>query len=699
MIHPTSRFPDRPIAATVATVQKPEACCHGNRHHFLAQSVSASRMSRPKIQLILGWSLPCLTALALACLLGLTGRAGAAQPMSDAAPVSLDAQLYQLPRNDPSGRYLAVLRLTPAPGWHAYSADSVEGGQPAAANLTAGNAPVPVIFPPGAPRPDAFEPDKTAMVYDGPTPIFVPLSDAVSGAPALTGQVRIFSCSDVSCWPSSLTVQLPLAGRSPDSLPPATSAPWWPQFVALRQSGAAASQPATSINASAEATADALAGQTPTAPETVAPEPATATAETKTFSPRFFTPILEVTGLVKAAVLAFLAGLVLNFMPCVLPVVSLKLSGLLAICGEEGRQERGRILREHNLFFALGIVVYFLVLSALLGIFGLAWGEMFQSPSLAIVVAVVLFALCLSLFGVFHLPVVDLKFPTAGRGHTRRGAFLTGVLATLLATPCSGPFLGGVLAWTLLQPLPVVMTVFAVIGLGMASPYGVLAIWPRLVRFLPRPGSWMTGLERGMAFVLAATCVYFLLLVPPQRLPVALGALWATGLGAYIYGRGSNLCHSLSRRLCMRSLAVVVVGAGLVLALTHVPSAEPQWQIYTPETFANRLGKKNLVVDFTADWCPTCKFLERTVLTPPRLTAWAKSHDSEFIRVDLTSQNPRAMELLRQLGSVSIPVVAFFPAGSSAGTPLVLRDLYTASQFTQAMDEAFGPIASYGGRR
>jgi len=187
------------------------------------------------------------------------------------------------------------------------------------------------------------------------------------------------------------------------------------------------------------------------------------------FVPRFFAPVLEVTGLFKAAALAFLAGLILNCMPCVLPVVSLKLSGLLALCGDEGPRERRRILREHNAFFALGIVVYFLVLSAILGVFGLAWGQMFQSPSLAVVVAVVMFAMSLSLFGVFHLPVVDLRLPTGGRRHTRRGAFLAGALATLLATPCSGPFLGGVLAWTVLQPLPVIMTVFATIGLGMAS--------------------------------------------------------------------------------------------------------------------------------------------------------------------------------------------------------------------------------------
>lgn len=637
-----------------------------------------------------------LLALAVVVLAAIPCRILAAQP-SDVAPVSLDAQLYRLPSDDPSGRLLAVLRLTPAPGWHAYSADTTEGGQPAAASLTAGNAPVPAIFPPGEHRPDAFEPEKTVSVYEGPTPIFVPLSESViDGAPALTGQVRIFSCSDVSCWPSSLSVHVPLSDRPSDTLPPAVSAPWWPQFVELRQNVAQGpQQPVPPVLAQpAPLAPPAQPAVTATAPQ----EPAKDATNAPAFTPRFFTPVLEVTGLMKAALLAFLAGFVLNFMPCVLPVVSLKLSGLLAISGEEGRPERLRLLREHNFFFALGIVIYFLLLSAILGGFGLAWGQMFQSPALAIVVAVVLFALSLSLFDVFHLPVVDLKIPASGRGHTRRAAFVTGMLTTLLATPCSGPFLGGVLAWTLLQSLPVVMTVFAVIGLGMATPYAILALYPRLVRFMPRPGNWMVGLERGMGFILAATCVYFLTMVPPERLPLALIALWGTGVGAYLYGKGAHLGQSPAKRWIIRTIAALTAGSALALAVLHTPGPAPQWENYTPQSFENRLGKKNLVVDFTADWCPTCKFLERTVLTPPRLYAWAKQHDTEFIRVDLTNQNPKAMEFLRSLGSVSIPVVAFFPAGTGAETPLVLRDLYTAGQFTQALTEAFGPLAAYSSR-
>ena len=615
----------------------------------------------------------------------------AAAPVPQAAPAaaqeqlpaSLEPALFRLPKGDPSGQVLAVLTLVSAPGWHAYAVGPAESGQSARASLTAGDIQAPALFPPGIPTPDPLEPEKTVLVYEGRTPIFVPLSDQAQNAPALGGEVRVFSCSETSCWPSTLAVSLPLGGKAAGNLPQAETQPWWPLFLALRN--AALASPLT-------ACPDPALPASLLRPQISAPAPAASSSAqpaTPSLAPRSFTPALEVSGLLKAAMLAFAAGFILNFMPCVLPVVSLKLSGLLAISGEEGKQERRRILREHNFFFALGIVVYFLLLSLILGAFGLAWGEMFQSPGLAIVVAVVLFALSLSLFGVFHLPVVDLKISSGTRGHTRRGAFLTGALTTLLATPCSGPFLGGVLAWTLLQPQHVIMTVFAAIGLGMAAPYAVLAIWPRLVRLLPRPGAWMQGLERAMAFVLAATCLYFLALLPPGRILPTLAAFWAVAFGATLLGR-MHLAQSALRGGLMGVAALAVAGSGLAFALTYTPPVEAEWVAYTPETFAERLGRDNLVLDFTADWCPTCKLLERTVLTPPRVAQWGARHKAVFMKVDLTRQTPPAMALLRALGSQSIPVAAFFPAGQRATAPLVLRDLFTAGQFEQAMDEAFG---------
>jgi len=195
-----------------------------------------------------------------------------------------------------------------------------------------------------------------------------------------------------------------------------------------------------------------------------------------------------------------------------------------------------------------------------------------------------------------------------------------------------------------------------------------------------------------MAFILAATCLYFLALLPPGRILPTLAAFWATAVGATLLGRMHYSPNAL-RGFILGLAALAVTGGGLAFALTYAPPAEAEWVAYTPEAFAERLGKDNLVLDFTADWCPTCKLLERTVLTPARVNQWGKRHKAVFMKVDLTRQTPPAMALLRALGSQSIPVAAFFPAGEKANEPLVLRDLFTAGQFEEAMEEGFGSPA------
>jgi thiol:disulfide interchange protein DsbD len=624
---------------------------------------------------------------AAACLAALCGpfamaQTGLAPPGAGAAPravpVVLETALYSLPPDEGDGN-LAVLLFTPAPGWHAYSHVPGDTGQPASAALTLQPAgtPLTAFFPEGRQKPDLFEPDKTANIHDAPTRVFVPLPpDAAPGA-RLAGTLNLFLCSETSCWPAALPVDLPLdAARTP---PPAAAEPWWPEYGAAK-----------AVTARVAAMAQA-APETPDAPPAAAPAdaPAPGKAATPQLSPRFFAPSLEVAGLFKAALLAFLAGFILNFMPCVLPVVSLKLSSLLSVCCHENAAARHRILREHNLFFALGVMVYFLGLSLFLWLAGLAWGQIFQSTTLTLVLTVVLFALTMSLFGVFHLPVIDLKMPGKATGDSRTGAFLTGVLATLLATPCSGPFLGGVLAWTLLQPLATVMAVFTCLGLGMALPYLLLAVWPSLVRFMPRPGDWMVSLEQGMGFLLAASCIYFLTILPGEKLVPALFALWATALSAWIWGRFTNLSQSGLHRFVVRGAAVL-----LVVAVTAVAAADREpprlaWTAWTPAEFTARHGRENLLVTFTADWCPTCKLLERTVLVPDSLGPLQEKYGLTLMRADLTSQSPEAMALLASLGSRSIPLTALFPAGAASDAPLVLRDLYTGQALREAMAEAF----------
>jgi thiol:disulfide interchange protein DsbD len=579
-------------------------------------------------------------------------------------PVTTNWELASLP----GGGLVALLWLTPAAGYKTYGNDPGQAGLPTRAEvrLTPKGLALPVLYTPGKPAPDLFEKDKTVNIYDGPTPIYIPLPKNAPEGFGLEAKVDLLACSATSCWPLSLDTDF--SSRQVPDPPQATGRPWWAAFAKL------AGQP----------------GAGPVPEEMVQAVQAAKAVTTRNFTPRPVTPGLEVKGLLKAIPLAFLAGFLLNLMPCVLPVACLKLSGLLAACSAEHDCNRHMVIRRHNLFFSLGVLVYFSILALVLGLAGMAWGQLFQQPGLILGAAVTLFALGLSLFGVFHLPVIDLKIAARPGRSPKAQAFATGLLATLLATPCSGPFLGGVLAWTLLQPVPVVVTVFVSIGLGMASPYVALAARPQLVRFVPRPGAWMVHLEKLAGFLIMATCLYFLSILPGKLVLPTLAALLVTALACHAWGAWTNLSQGAVTRWTIRILAFAAVLAACHWTLSPPPEGARLWRGFEEARFEDLLGNENLFVDFTADWCPTCKALERTVLTPGEMAKLAARYGFKAIRVDLTRENPEALALLRSLGSASIPVAAMFPKGEDASRPVVLRDLYDTRQLEEAVAVAFG---------
>lgn len=406
------------------------------------------------------------------------------------------------------------------------------------------------------------------------------------------------------------------------------------------------------------------------------------------FAPRYQVPELEVSGLGKALLLGLLAGLLLNLMPCVLPVISLKLSGFVAVAGLGGDDERRTRFREHNLLFAAGIMAWFLLLAFILGGAGLAWGQLFQRPGVIMGLLLVVFGLGLSMFGVFTLPVLDLKAVGAG-GSSRAQPFFTGLVATLLATPCSGPLLGGVLGWAFQQPPEIMAFVFTSVGVGMALPYLVLAARPGLVRHFPKPGAWTGTLEHLVGFFLMGTALYLLTILPDAWLMPSLVSLLAVAFAAWMWGRWGGLDAPPRRRSTVRLAAPVLVA--VVVWLSFAPSAPPaRWEPFEPAAFHAMLGREPLIVDFTADWCPNCKLLEQTTLSSGAVSEWARRHGARLIRVDLTEESPEAQALLRALGSSSIPVVALFPKGLLSASPVVLRDLFTTGQMEQALLDAFG---------
>lgn len=572
-------------------------------------------------------------------------------------PFELTLQAFRT--DQPQHPVLAVLTLTPGPEWHAYGNVQGPSGFPTVVTATGDGTPLSPLYPLPVPGPDPLDPSLTVDLYDGPTPFFFPLQSGVS---TVSAQIKALLCSSTTCQP--IKEQLELSVAAVDALPLAEQQVWWPRFLQA----------------------------VPGVDEALDPDPQNTSMPKQaawTFAPRYFAPGLEVQTLSKAALLAFLAGLILNFMPCVLPVITLKLRSFIPAVDSVPQSQR-RAFRSHNLFFALGMMVYFLILAGIIAVTGMAWGQIFQEPAAIITLTAIVFALSLSLFGVYDLPLIDLKGKIKGKTHhPRLESFTTGVLATILATPCSGPFLGGVLAWALIQPPDIIALVLSCIGLGMASPYLAMSVFPGLYRFLPKPGAWTLHLERILGFLLAATCVYLFGLLPTTDYLSVLILLWTIALAAWIWGKWADLNQTRMRRWTLRTTALGLVALASVFLFS--PSEHPDpWQKFEMPRFEALYGRENLILDFTADWCPNCKFLEKTVLTPEKSARFAQEHSAVLMRVDLTRHDPELMALLESLGSKSIPILAIFPK-DNPGSPLVLRDMFTSGQLKDALNAELKP--------
>lgn len=544
--------------------------------------------------------------------------------------------------------------------------------------------------------------DSNPPIYPGPVTFWTTASVPVSGLGGIVVKASMSGllCTLSSCTPASGSLAVSLPAKDLGALASASAEPWWQDWkqgenvYIAPPAGAMHAEQTGSEEKSPFAGGKSLTSfsrsPSPSSPVLVEENPDDALARQAAFfstlEPDPFNPDLEVQYLGEALLFGLAAGLLLNLMPCVLPVVSLKFSALMAVTAMEDKKKQAQAFRVHCLIFALGIMTWFLILAFLLGVAGWAWGEIFQQPGVIVVLGLVLFLLGLSLFGVYSLPIFDLKL--AGEHHPHWQAFGSGLLATLLATPCSGPLLGGVLAWAIRQELPILTLTIASIGIGMSLPYGILAFNPRLVHLLPRPGAWTLRLEQLLGFFLLGSVVYLTSLLPPEWIPAFLFNLFAVALAAWLWGQIGHLRASRLRRGISRVLAV-----GVVLLATWWGSAslraETSWESFEPERFIELLGKEPLLLEFTADWCPSCKALEHTTLNDKRMASLRGKYKLRTIKVDLTRNAEPGKELLRALDSTSIPVIALFPKGEGAKKPTVLRDLVTPTQLEEAAERTF----------
>jgi len=387
---------------------------------------------------------------------------------------------------------------------------------------------------------------------------------------------------------------------------------------------------------------------------------------------------------------AFLGGFILNFMPCVLPVIGLKILGFV----EQSHERRSRVLML-NLWYAFGMLAVFWVLATLAVRLNLSWGQQFQSVGFNLVLAGLVFAMALSFLGVWEIPIPGfVGGNTATQLATKEGpggAFAKGVLTTVLSTPCSGPFLGPVFGFTLNQKWPTIYAIFTCVGLGMASPYLVIGAFPKLIRFLPKPGAWMDTFKQLMGFVLLFTVVFLLTFVGKDYVLPTIAMLIAIWFGCWWIGR-TPLTASLGRRL--RGWSIGVASAAILgvigFRMLMPEQTELAWEPFSPARLEAELAQgRTVLVDFTADWCLTCKMNEKQVLNTARIESAVQLNRVVTLKADFTRQSPEIKQVLNALGSNSIPICAIFSADRPS-EPLVLPDLITKNQVIEALGMA-GP--------
>jgi len=416
-------------------------------------------------------------------------------------------------------------------------------------------------------------------------------------------------------------------------------------------------------------------------------------------------PAETASRLPMALLFAFVGGLILNLMPCVLPVLSLKVLGFVKQAGDDPR----RAFR-HGLVFTAGVLVSFWVLLGVLlalraGGQQIGWGFQLQSPGFVVFLSFLFLLLALNLFGVFE---VGSSLVAAGNLHAGREGFAhsfwNGALATIVATPCTAPFMGSALGYGLSQPAVVSLAVFTALALGMAAPYLLLATNPRLLRFVPKPGPWMEGFKQLMGFFLLATTIALVWLfgrqAGPDGMAILLAGLLLAGLGGWVFGRPSA---SYARRVLRTALAAVLVAVGLGVSLTAggagtkapetgaAPGEAGSWERWSQARVDElRAEGRPVFVDFTADWCLTCQVNAKVALETPPVAARFKEYGVAMLKADWTRRDDDITRALASYGRQGVPVYVLY--GRDPGTgPRLLPEVLTPGVVLRHLDEVLGP--------
>jgi len=569
----------------------------------------------------------------------------------------------------PGGKAKLTITATPNPNWHVYAYAPVD------LNEIGGNKPTLIYVSPlsgwtyspvkaSAPvitKPPAARGFPEQRYYDGPVTWTVELSvpaDSPQGEVVLSGYMGFQTCDDKSCLPP-YAVRF-RAGIPVRVTPQEGKIPLEFEVVERVEVDESKSLPGYSYVAKLTAEHPAPTGK------------------------------VDWKALLPMVGFGLLGGLILNLMPCVLPVIGLKLFSFV----QQGGDSRAKIFWL-NLWFVLGLLSVFLVLATAAAFANLGWGQQFTYTWFKVTMVVVVFAFALSFLGVWEVPIPGFAQSNASSKLQHKegpaGAFFKGIFTTLLATPCSGPFLGPVFGFTLAQPPLATYIVFTSVGLGMASPYLIIGAFPALVRWLPKPGAWMETVKQLMGFLLLGTVVFLFSTLNKAYFVPTLGLMMAVWLACWIIGR-VPIYEDFNKQFRQWATAIAVAA---VLGMLSFKYLGPErhlfpWQPFSPEAVAKLQGEgKTVMVDFTAEWCLTCKVNFKTAINTQRVKELVEKNGIAPVLADWTEQNDAIKRQLEELDSNSIPLLAIYPA-DKPGEVILLRDRITQKQLLAALEKA-GP--------
>jgi thiol:disulfide interchange protein len=580
---------------------------------------------------------------------------------------------------EPGSRAELRIKATPSNGWYVYALASrapAQGPKPTLIRLTTAT-PCTDMAPRASEKPQTKKDNQGGVISYHPNPVEWTIDlcipeNAEAGPLPIEGLIGFMTCTEGGC-------DVPRAAR----------------FKGIVNVGSE-----TKGGALVLAFADAKYGEVERIAAAEAPPSMQATkgvtpAMTLQIEDR---PPSDLSALPTMILYSLLGGLILNLMPCVLPVIGLKVYSFVEQAGESRR-----VALQLNLWYTLGVVAVFMVLATLasaakLGLAesGWSWGQQNSSITFNIVMCSIVFVMSLSFLGVWEMPIPGFVGSSKTTNLAARegwiGAFSKGAITTILATPCTGPFLSTVFGFTLTQPPAITYLIFACIGLGMSLPYLLIGGFPGLIRFLPKPGAWMETFKQAMGFVMMGAIVFLFTAMPKRDYLVPtfclLIGLWA---GCWWIGRTPLYAgaQKLFKAYAIGGLIAAIVGVAGFKTLLPGESLIA-WQPFSQAALEKATAEgKTVMVDFTADWCLVCKTNMKFAINTHDVSSAVHRGNVVPLIVDLTDYESEHWKMLNALGQDGIPLLAIFPA-QDPKKPIILDNILTEGIVLEALEKA-GP--------